>query len=677
MGWLSRAAHGERALEADIDWETDAVVRSSAPRVGETLEWTAAFGGTGEATVTAGWADTANIVALPSEEEISGRLEALAVPEESRVRLCAAWAAVAAALGAIRSLPVAAAVRVVETCLETLEASLDVFLADLDATEGDHDGAARLLARASEFERHADRLETIASRIRLSAKGTAATALAADLESAAQALADADRVGYLGCLQRLSDRAEAARGAELRRDAADSVRAACDALIRRLVVRTSECLLDVSWCAEILGLALDAGLSATRTAAAAPSGGTRSLSAAGAAAYESGDTEIVLSFNTDAVQVDDRLRDDAARTTSEVEASAAWRLGEIGLEARIAAERERRPLQIDAEIEDGDVLGAQGVVKTLAQEVASAVLGSATRRLLLADLSAAEAALEEARRGDAADAIEDFIGHVESERWKGYVSAATAARWTERAAEIQPRRSVRRLGIPVGAEIPLSDGSFDVELEWSTITYPANAALSATKSAATATWSTGRDEWLIDTSAERTRTRYPAASAGDTSTSELAVELERSLALGDLALAAEVAHRIRPAAPENDCDDATASGSWSGTWSAFSWTLEGSEKARRYPNDPSRLGARTRTSALDAAFPLAGGTLGVTWKTEDVRTLDGDPDQDATALSVAWEYSVGDLEVALSIDWERRTDWSSPRNDRRTLDLAFEFAVLF
>jgi hypothetical protein len=296
---------------------------------------------------------------------------------------------------------------------------------------------------------------------------------------------------------------------------------------------------------------------------------------------------------------------------------------------------------------------------------------------LLADLSAAEAALEEARRGDAADAIEDFIGHVESERWKGYVSAATAARWTERAAEIQPRRSVRRLDIPVAAEIPVGDGTIDVELEWSTTAYPANAALSARKSAAAATWSTERDEWSIDTSAERTRTRYPAASAKDTSTSELAVELERSLALGDLALAAEIAHRIRPAAPENDRDDATVSCSWSGRWSALSWTLEGSEKTRRYPNDPSRLGTRTRATALDAAFPLAGGTLRVTWETEDVRTLDGDPDQDATALSVAWEYSAGDVEVALSIDWERRTDWSSPRNDRRILELAFEFTVPF
>jgi len=313
----------------------------------------------------------------------------------------------------------------------------------------------------------------------------------------------------------------------------------------------------------------------------------------------------------------------------------------------------------------------------LAREVTAEALTSATKRLLLADLSAAEAALEEARRGDAADAIEDFIGHVESERWKGCVSAATAARWTERAAEIQPRRSVRRLEIPVAAEIPVGDDSVAVELEWSTTAYPANAALSATKSSAAATWSTERDGWSVDASAERTRTRYPAASAKDASTSEFALELERPLALGDLAIAAKIAHRVRPAAPENDRDDATVSGSWSGTWSGLSWTLEGTEKARRYPNDPSRLGTRTRASTVGSAFPLAGGTLGVTWETEDVRTVDGDPDQNATALSVAWEYSAGDVEVGFSIDWERRTDWSSPGNDRRTLALAVEFTVPF
>lgn len=677
MGRLPETAHGETKFEANVEWETNAVVRSSAPGVGGTLEWTCPVGESGTVVVTAEWADAADVVTLPSEAELSERVESLAVPEESRARLLAAWAIVVTALGAIRSLPVPAAVRTVETCLEALEASLDAFLADVESTGVAHADATPLLARASELERHADRLESIASRIRLYAKGASATALAADLENAAQALADADRDGYLGRLQRLANGAEAARGAELRRDAADSIRAACDTLIRRLVVRTSECSLDAAWSAEILGLDLDAGFAAARTAAEAPSGGTQSLSAAGTATYEAGDTEIALSFDAEAVQVDDRLREDVARVTSKVEASAAWRLGEVDLEARIAAERERRPLQIDADMEEAGIPSAQSVVDALVQEVTAEALASATSRLLLADLAAAKAALEEARGRDAADAIDDFVNHVESERWKGNVSAATAARWADQAAEIQPRRSVQKLEIPVGIEIPVRDGSVDVELGWSKTTYPANAALSTGKSTSAATWSTERNGWSIDASAERTRTQYPTAPTKDTSASEFALELERPLAAGDLTLEAKIAHRIRPAAPENDRDDVAVSGSWSGTWSALSWTLEASEKARRYPNDPSRLGTRTRASALDVTFPLAGGTLGVAWETANARTSDGNPDQDTAALSVAWEYETDDVEVSLSTDWEERTDWSSPAQDRQGLTIAAQLTIPF
>ncbi|MEN6368400.1 MAG: hypothetical protein ABFD77_01720 [Thermotogota bacterium] len=677
LGRLAYAVHGESELEAGIEWGTEAVARSSAPEIEGTLEWSTSFGSTGAVTVTAGWADAAGVVALPSEAELSERLESLALSEESRARLRATWTTVVAALNAIRSLPVPTSVRTIETCLETLETSLDAFLADVEATASDHAGTAPLLAGASELERHADRLESIASRIRLYAKGACATALTADLENAARTLANADRDSYRSRLGRLADGAEAARGADLRRDAADSIRAACDALLRRLGVRTLERSLDVAGSTEILGLDLDVEFAAARTASVAPSGGTRSLSAAGAATHESGDTEVALSFSTNAVQVDDRLRETAAKTTSEIEASAACRLGEIDLEARITTELERRPLQIDAEIEDAGIPSAQSVVATLAQQVTAEVLASTTKRLLLADLADAEAALGEARRGDAADAVEDFIDHVESERWKGKVPAETAARWIDRAMEIQPRRSVRRLEIPIAIEVPIADDSVDVELEWSRVAYPANAALGSTKSAAAATWSTERNEWSIDTSAERTRTRYPAAPTKDTSTSELALELERPLAVGDLALAAKIAHRVRHAAPENDRDDVALSGSWSGTWNGISLSLEASEKARRYPNAPSPLGTRTRASTLDAAFPLGGGTLGVTWETENARTSEGDPDLDTTALSVDWEYEADDVNVSLSVDWEERTDWTSPAKDRRGLTLAAELTIPF
>ncbi|MDD5265207.1 MAG: hypothetical protein PHU43_10305 [Candidatus Bipolaricaulis sp.] len=670
-GCFSLAVCARIELGAAGEAAMNAVARSSASAVGWTANWAPPATESGALSVAAGQSRTASFVRLPTEEELRRRIAG------GGEHLRATWRTVEAALDSIRALPCPATPRAIETCLEVLAKSVDACHVQAMHEVFARADAAVLLSALGELALHADQLESIASRVRLYCKGTSAATLAGALRDSVQALADGRAQRYRAELLRIGCAADAARGGDLRRDAADSIGMSCDKLIRRIAVVAVERSLKVAWAAEALGVNLDAEFAAARASVKAPSGGTRSLSAAGATAYESGDTEIVFSFSANAAQVDDRLRKDAAQATSQVEASAAWRLGEIDLEARIAAERERRPLQIDAEIEGDNIPGAQGVVEMLAQEVAAEALASATRRLLLADLSAAEAALEEGRRGDAADAIEDFIGHVESERWKGYVPAAAAARWTEMATELQPRRSVRRLEIPFAAEIPVGNGSVDLELEWSTTAYPANAVLSATKSSARATWSTERDGWSIDTSAERTGTRYPAASAKDTSTSELAAELDRPLVVGDLAIATKVARQARPTAPENDRDDTTVSGSWSGTWSGFSWTLEGSEKLRRYPNDPSHLGTRTRASALDAAFPLAGGTLGVAWETEEIRTSDGDSSQDATTLSIAWEYSAGDVEAALSADWLHHTDGTSPAKDQRSLKLAAEFSIEF
>lgn len=668
---------GALEVQAEAEWETNTVTGLSAPAIGGVFSWTTSLGTVATAAVAAGWTDEGSGAPLPREEELRHRVETIAAPAMSAALLRADWGAVAAALDAIRELPSPAAVRAVEMCLEDLEASLDAFLTDLEATDADQADLAWLLARAGELERHADRLETVASRVRLYSKGSAAAALAAHLEETVKALADADRKRYLEGLRRLAAEAEATRGAELRRDAADSIRSGCDTLIRRLSAGTANRSLDLSASNEILDFTLEASFAAMRTATASPSGGTGTLSAAGAASYEFGDEEIGISFGTRKVVVDDRLCANSAEIVSEAEAFAEWRLGEADFEARIAVEQERRPLQIDAEVEAAAVGDVRKAAEVLAGEVSAAALLRAAERLLLADLTAVRVALDEGRRDAAADAIEDFIDHVESERWKGNVSSAAAARWTERAAGIQPRRSVRRLEIPVSVEVPVSDGSVDVELEWATTAYPANSVLSTTKSAVAATWSTKRDDWSIDTSAERTRTHYPAASTKDAATSELALEVEKPLAVGELALATQIAHQVRPTAPENDRDDATVSGSWSGTWSGLSWTLEASGKTTRYPNDPPRLETRTRASTLDATLPFAGGNLGVTWETENARTSDGNPDQDTSVFSVAWECEAGDVEVSLSADWEVHTDWAAPGKDRRSLKLAAEISIPF
>ena len=266
---------------------------------------------------------------------------------------------------------------------------------------------------------------------------------------------------------------------------------------------------------------------------------------------------------------------------------------------------------------------------------------------------------------------------VESERWKGAVPPEAAARWTERATGVQPRRTVCKLDVPVQVEVPLGDGTASVDIEWSATDYPANSALSVTKSTGAATWSGERSGWQIDASAGRVESLYPAAPAKNAATSELALELESPPVVDGLSFAVEVAHSWRPAAPGNDRDDVALSALWSGTWDGISLSLEASETSRRYPNDPSRLGTRTAASAVDAELPFAGGDLRVEWESESVRTENGSPSVDTATFAIDWDYEGASVAVSLSVDWSRRTDWEDPGDDREILRLAAELTIAF
>ncbi|MDD5646814.1 MAG: hypothetical protein PHW86_06555 [Candidatus Bipolaricaulis sp.] len=670
---VSLSVFGERSLECDAAWASDGVARSHHPAIEWNVEGSWPFVGVGSVAVAAKRSSAVDGAVLPSEAELRARLAAV---DAGDGRLAASWMAIESALAATRSLSDVADARTIESALESLESALDAFVAEAEAT-GVSAQSVRLLSRAGELERHADRLETIASRVRLYAKGAAADDLASALAPVARSLADGDSEGYVDGLRRLAVAADGARGRDLRRDAADAIRSSCDALVRRVAASVVERSLDVEGAADILGLELDAELVTARTAVAAPSGGAEALSASGSVAYRTEDVDVELAFATERVGIDDRLGEDSAKTVQGVSACAAWRVGEVAFDAAVDFERERRPFRVDAEIEQAAVCASATVVAGLWDEVADAGLASATERTLLKDLTAARDALIDGRRGDAADAIEDFIDHVESERWKGLISGDAAARWTGRAEGILPRRSVRALDLPFGVEMPVGDGEIDVDLEWSKSVYPANSALSVEKSGAAATWSTTRRGWTIDLSSERTRTRYPCAPAKNGATSELAIRLEAPPASTDFVFVASVARQGRPAAPVDDRADAEVSGAWSGIWNEIVWSLEAGEETRCYPNDPDRLGSRAREGTLEVEVPLAGGRLNVTWESRGARTSDGVPDTDTTTVSVEWEAVADDVEVSLSVAREWHADWISPAASRDAVILSAEVSIAF
>jgi hypothetical protein len=315
------------------------------------------------------------------------------------------------------------------------------------------------------------------------------------------------------------------------------------------------------------------------------------------------------------------------------------------------------------------------VVDEIALQVRDAGLSASVEKRLRGDLDDVRSALATGMRGDAADALEDFIDRVESERWKGTIPAGAAARWTERAAGIQPRRTVRRLEVPFQVEAPIGEDTASVELEWSATDYPANSALSVTKSTWTVTWSGERSGWQIDASVGRTESFYPAALAKNAATSELVLDL--TWEADDLALGAATARYTRPASPESDHEDATLHGSISGTWSIAAWTLAGSDEVRRYPNRPSSSPTRTTEGTLDVEVILSEWELGLTWTGKSVRATGEDPGDDTTTLSVDWSHEADGVEVGLSIDWSRHTDWGDPGGDRETLLLAAELAIAF
>jgi len=671
----SLTAAGDRSFDLDTAWTFDAVARASDLAVEWNLERSWALADVGSVDVTAKRSDVIDGAVLPSESELRACLAGVDTGDGEGL-LGGLWTAIESALAATRDLPDTADARTIESALELLEAALDAFLAEAEALTVSSQGS-RLLARTGEFERHVDRLETIASRVRLYAKETSAADLSKALARSVRSLVDGDGRGYVDALCRLAVAAEGARGGDLRRDAADSIRASCDALVRRVAARVVERSLGVEGSADILGLELDAELAAARTAAAAPSGGTRSLSASGSAAYRTEDVDVEWTFAAERVSVDDRLSEDAVTVAKGGSATAAWRVADVAFDVALAGERERRPFRVDAEIEENAVSATAAVVGALCDEVVDAGLASATERTLLKDLAAARDALVDGRRGDAADAIEDFVDHVESERWKGLISGGAAARWTERARGILPRRSVRGLDLAFGVEMPVGDGEVDVDLEWAKSVYPANCALSVEKSGATATWSTTRRGWTIDLASERTRTRYPSAPAKNGATSELAIGLESPPASVSAAFAASVSHQRRSAAPESDRVEAEVSGAWSGVWNEIAWSFEAGEETRRYPNDPARPGTRAREGALGGNAPLAGGRLEATWEGRGVRTSDGTPDTDTTVLSLEWNVVVGDVEVSLSVDREWHTDWISPAGSRDAVTLSAAVSIAF
>jgi hypothetical protein len=677
VGCTNAVCGGETELGGAVAWEGNRILPSSHLSVEETLKWPSPSTDVSAFDVIAEWADEAELALLPSETALRalvGRLVAQSDADESG--LGTAWGEVAAALQAVRALAHPSPVRTVETCLESLEAALDAFCEKVGAyATGDRGTVVRLLARAGELERHADRLESVASRIRLYGKGGAAAALAGELEGAVRALADGDGDEYVKRLWRIAAAAEAARGGDLRRDAADSVRADCDALVRRLVAATVRQEASVACSVEAFGVVLDLELTGETTRRNAPSGGLRSVVASGVATYETDAAEFGGSFDVGGSRVDDRLREDSAEATSGVAASAAWHPGEVDIEAAISGERERFPHMIDAEIEESALRDVESVVVELAREVHNAGLPATTERRLLGDLDGVREALATGMRGDAADALEDFIDRVESERWKGAVTPEAAAWWTERATGVQPRRTVRRLAMPLRAEAPIGEGTASVDIEWSATDHPANSALSVAKSTGTATWSVERSGWRIDASAGRAESLYPAAPAKNAATSEFVLDLTRNA--NDLAFGAAAARYARPASPESEHEDTTLNGSLSWTWGGVAWILEASDEARRYPNRPSCPATRTVESELDVELALAGGSLGVTLASTTVRATDGDSGHDTTTLSIDWNHKAEGVDVCLSADWSRHTDWGDPGEDRETLLLSAELAIVF
>jgi len=234
---------------------------------------------------------------------------------------------------------------------------------------------------------------------------------------------------------------------------------------------------------------------------------------------------------------------------------------------------------------------------------------------------------------------------------------------------------VRRLEVPLQVEAPIGEDTASVELEWSATDYPANSALSVTKSTRTVAWSGERSGWQIDASAGRTESLYPAAPAKNAGTSELVLDLTREAE--GLSLGAATARYARPASPESEHEDTTLEGSLSGTWGVVVWTLAGSDEVRRYPNRSSSSATRTTEGTLDLEVVLSEWEIGLTWKGRSVRATGEDLGDDATTLSIDWNYAADRVEVGLSVDWNRHTDWEDPGGDRETLLLAVELAIVF
>lgn len=587
------------------------------------------------------------------------------------------------AIDTIRAMADPVSIGALEDELEIIEDQLNDYF--MDPIEEDvalpREKMGKLLAFAKPIEDRYDRLEYIASRVKLHSRDTVKPQLAHLLRKAVLHIADGNRAAYISILEELLVRVEGHRGTEIKPEEADRIRGRCDHLLRLIGESGSENFWRLNLSTTIAGLEFDGTFSWWSDQYRAPSNDMDTQDLEFEVGFDRSDWEIAMRYERNDRTNPDRLEHDDDRIINSLDLSLSHRTDHWDMTAAVLFDDTLFPNDIDDEIESDRVSAANQAIAGLIDEVIGLGLPAVVQEALMKELEDALAALHASDRRTAVAQLEDFIDEVYDAEWDGQVTPAAARMLINKTLDILPRQRIKQLIIPLSLDVPFYEGDLQIELEKKKILYPADSRLDREETTGELTYTRELSGAVLSGRGRQEKLTYQHDTAKNRRQQELEAEIVGQLGWGEITLALFQQETTYPHNAVRDRLVQTGDSTFALNLAALDLAVSLTERTTSYPNNPGRPDANQVDLAIDVSWSTGIGTFSA--ELNDQRRTTAFPLADDVLISerrniqLSWNGHVtDDFEISLSMQWTCFIDWDEPDKDRTiiTIDIGFDLA---